>query len=1077
MDKWTALAPDRRATDNALHAKHYKKIRLIGKLPAEAYIQILAHLPVPDFPAFALVSRRFAELTRDDRVWRPKLQQLDYHGPGEIDWRDLQTSNTTLQPSNPRTSLQLPSVNGSATAANHSFNFNSARPQPQPPPPPLYAAPPAIDDDFGDFSGAGDGDVSLVTDDGFGDFQDFNDSATSAFDASPQPHPHNSNQDLFGFDDFGSLSINGGVASNHLPNGTKASAGDDLMMLFDDDDSTSPPPSKQQQSRPPLDSQLTFQTPTPPKASSAFSQPSTSSTLFKSSASVALPPPASPSGLGHRDIFIKHQHLLLPYYLSFISHTTSSLLFTSPTLNPETRARLLSSLVRFCHPLVAPTRSLPQRQTVLRNVQSGMDFFESALLAEFERADNRGEEEAMKEKARILWDLNGSMNVVQVFVQKREIFYDQSHNPLINLTKVETPSGERIDGIDFSPMNSYVNDVIRVVNREGGLIARVFPPEADVLIYFMDRIANDVVSDYITSLLSDAQPLQQPLFLLATAATFGQVYRLVDAVLAIEPKHPIVTKERAEDVIFKMFEPHMDDYLQEEGEWIRVVLEGMCNEWDTKTASDLAVSDPTFLASSNPALVKKNVLAGFTKVLLLPVTIIPKTASMGLNAITYGATGAFNTFASLGTGFSGSAGATPSRSRTPVPPSEATVSTASATAPDGDSAQWTNPRASIDESGNIHIGSESINTSTTSSSRTSLSLASPTLSSNTSAPTTPKPTSVARFDRMQLLLSLDTALQLIQADRDCLKRVQTFVRYPGTYGRKVRDAIEEVFIILLQTLSEKHVCPGFAQATMHMNQYKAEDHEDGTSVAPLVQFFELVHIGDTIQQMVDVYFDKEMAAYIDKKDFLNAVVREKKKFEMALDDAVAQGLNAGVNILMNQVEHIIFTHQGLRDFSPAEGADLDLRATKACREAIEVLSTHCDMLKGSTDKQILEVFHQEVGIRLHGILLKHLKRLIVSIEGGFQLIADLNAYHSFVASLRQPQVTAYFTSLKMVGEIFIIDSPKDLGHLVRDVSRYDGTLSTEDLYEIVQRRADWKRIEKEVERGLFGFKKEDCCVM
>lgn len=35
----------------------------------------------------------------------------------------------------------------------------------------------------------------------------------------------------------------------------------------------------------------------------------------------------------------------------------------------------------------------------------------------------------------------------------------------------------------------------------------------------------------------------------------------------------------------------------------------------------------------------------------------------------------------------------------------------------------------------------------------------------------------------------------------------------------------------------------------------------------------------------------------------------------------------------------------------------------------------------------------------------------------------------------------------MVGEIFIIDSPKDLSVLVRDVTRYDGTLSTEDLYE------------------------------
>ena len=36
----------------------------------------------------------------------------------------------------------------------------------------------------------------------------------------------------------------------------------------------------------------------------------------------------------------------------------------------------------------------------------------------------------------------------------------------------------------------------------------------------------------------------------------------------------------------------------------------------------------------------------------------------------------------------------------------------------------------------------------------------------------------------------------------------------------------------------------------------------------------------------------------------------------------------------------------------------------------------------------------------------------------------------------------------MVGEIFIVDNPKDLGALVRDTSRYEGTLSPDDLYEL-----------------------------
>lgn len=43
-----------------------------------------------------------------------------------------------------------------------------------------------------------------------------------------------------------------------------------------------------------------------------------------------------------------------------------------------------------------------------------------------------------------------------------------------------------------------------------------------------------------------------------------------------------------------------------------------------------------------------------------------------------------------------------------------------------------------------------------------------------------------------------------------------------------------------------------------MRTYQPAEHEGNTSVTPLLQFFELVHIGDTIQSMIQVYFDKEM---------------------------------------------------------------------------------------------------------------------------------------------------------------------------------------------------------------------------
>jgi hypothetical protein len=46
------------------------------------------------------------------------------------------------------------------------------------------------------------------------------------------------------------------------------------------------------------------------------------------------------------------------------------------------------------------------------------------------------------------------------------------------------------------------------------------------------------------------------------------------------------------------------------------------------------------------------------------------------------------------------------------------------------------------------------------------------------------------------------------------------------------------------------------RATDRITMYKPAEHEEMTSVAPLLQFFESVHIGDTIQSMVQIYFDK-----------------------------------------------------------------------------------------------------------------------------------------------------------------------------------------------------------------------------
>ena len=80
---------------------------------------------------------------------------------------------------------------------------------------------------------------------------------------------------------------------------------------------------------------------------------------------------------------------------------------------------------------------------------------------------------------------------------------------------------------------------------------------------------------------------------------------------------------------------------------------------------------------------------------------------------------------------------------------------------------------------------------------------------------------------------------------------------------------------------------------------------------------------------------------------------------------------------------------------------------------------------------------------MRSILQKHIKRQIISLNGGFQIIADLNAYHAFITSLRVSSIISEFSYLKMLGHVYVVEDAKDLAQIVRDVTRYGGAYRPE----------------------------------
>jgi len=145
--------------------------------------------------------------------------------------------------------------------------------------------------------------------------------------------------------------------------------------------------------------------------------------------------------------------------------------------------------------------------------------------------------------------------------------------------------------------------------------------------------------------------------------------------------------------------------------------------------------------------------------------------------------------------------------------------------------------------------------------------------------------------------------------------------------------------------------------------------------------------------MVDVFYIQELVAanLTDRDDFISQALKEKKRFEQMLDERVAAGLNKGIDVLMDEVEYLCGTTQLPTDFNPVAGPNgivemSDIGPSKTALNVIDIVSSHTSMLVGSTDKNVLDVFNQEVGLRLFTALCKHLKRQRISVDGAIKLI-------------------------------------------------------------------------------------------
>lgn len=684
--------------------------------------------------------------------------------------------------------------------------------------------------------------------------------------------------------------------------------------------------------------------------------------------------------------------------------------------DPEQQAQMLAHLQLFTKSDWA--EGWRQREEKLVTM---VGIFENAVLREFEHGYEAWDIDGrMRRYAHVLCILNGGHAAIELFVQKHPILTDREmlHNSMDCLNQASS------DSITLGPSRAFLDNLSQKLNEHAGIIDRVFPKGVDVLQILLDKVSEDILMEYDTSLFDEAHTRSISSYLQAVSGIFEQTMQFG---LSLTPSKNSGDDflEKFKAIVARIFEPHVDLYLQDELDYFKRIAEAEVGSWGDKLSAEEATTESYLMANVNRQADKKDFLSSFKKVIMLPVNALPSLPFTTTSKPVAPHMGANRTSLAPTT-----PGSLPPRSQSPGSgPIERTGSPLPAEAPTDELAAKAALMAS-------------------------------------------------KLEGIRSLFSIEVALLLTHTAKACIERASKFVRLGGQTGEEAREQCQAIFTALLQILGNRHIKPGFDKAVNHLSNYNPRDvseHQQG--VAPLVTFLELVSVGDLISQMVDVFYEQQLVAtkLTDRNDFLDPAVKAKKKFEQMLDERVAAGLNKGIDVLMDEVEYICATVQMPTDYNPVMSpdgntAEIDIGPTKTAQQVVAIVESHTKMLTGSTDKSMLDVFNQEVGLRLFTALCKHLKRQRVSTSGAISLISDMNVYFLYIRTLRNQDLLQYFKALRELSQIYLIDPKhaKELATIIADGDRFHGIFRAEEVYEFAERRADWYNVQRDVERAMYG---------
>lgn len=339
----------------------------------------------------------------------------------------------------------------------------------------------------------------------------------------------------------------------------------------------------------------------------------------------------------------------------------------------------------------------------------------------------------------------------------------------------------------------------------------------------------------------------------------------------------------------------------------------------------------------------------------------------------------------------------------------------------------------------------------------------------------------AQLDDIPNQFSNEIANEVIAQAKKAIDNILPLVKDESALSIKSQTVCEQIYVQLIDSIGKKHVNFGLTKAVEVVRNYdvakvsKLSSTDLQWPAKPLKKFARLVTIGDIIQTALFDFYDHELLStgVIDMGDSLGPARRAKRDFEKTLDENVAHGLTAGIDVLMDHINYIYLTEQSSIAFSGSPAAISD--ASKTARTVISMIDSVSRLLDPTSEKDLIDLYQLEIGTRFFGVLCKHIKHLTISVEGSQNFTVDIRAYSNCIQALGQRRLNRHFQTLESLVTMYSIPGSETtkICSFVVESDQYNDTFTRDEVVELLGCREDWNSIKQRIFREL---KSNECLI-